>query len=175
MRSTSKKCENRKIDINKYQSMKHLMPLTLVAFLFLFLSCNKDDDSNEPSSIQIGNYIFNFETKFTLVELQGIDSYVGKINGSGISISVDYGWYTSPANNLSENEYLVTEDEINGHYIQIVKPVDSETNYTRIHLFKISDSIGGDVYNSLSMYTNNLNAAEQEMIIKVFNNVEIIE
>jgi len=150
--------------------------LTLVAILCLFWNCNNDDDSNEPSSIEIGNYIFNFQTKFVLEELQGIDSYVGNVNGSGISLFFDYGWYTLPTTNLPENEYLVTEYEINGHYRQIVKPINSELNYTRIHLFKISDSIDNpNGYNSLSISTNNLNTTEQEMIIEVFNNVVIVE
>ena len=154
--------------------MKYLKPLTLIVAIFFFLSCDKDDD--QPSSVQIENYIFHFETEFTLEELQGIDSYVGNINGNGISLSFDYGWYTGPATNLPANEYLVTEEEINGHYKQIVKPIDSELNYTRIHLFKISDSIANPgAYNSLTVSTNNLTSDEQEMIIDVFNNVEIVQ
>ena len=43
--------------------MKYLKPLTLIITLFFFLSCNNDNDnnSNEPSSIEIGNYIFNLK------------------------------------------------------------------------------------------------------------------
>ncbi|WP_026753039.1 hypothetical protein [Sediminibacter sp. Hel_I_10] len=160
--------------------MKYLKPFTLIIAVFFFLSCNSDDNNSvlndEPSAIEIGNYRFQFETKFTLEELQGIDSYVGNVNGSGITISFDYGWYTRPVSNLPTDEYIVTEDEINGHYRQIVEPIDSESNYTRIHLFKISDSIESpDGYNSLTLYTNNLNTVEQNMIIEVFNNVTIVE
>tara|TARA_X000000368_G_C22749514_1_gene587695 strand:+ start:42 stop:518 length:477 start_codon:yes stop_codon:yes gene_type:complete len=158
--------------------MKSLKHLTVIIALFFFLSCNNDDNNNgnEPSSIKIGSYIFNFETEFTLEELQGIDSYVGNIKGSGISLFFDYGWYTGPSINLPIDEYLVTEEEINGHYRQIVKPIDSELNYSRIHLFKISDSIESpNGYNSLTVSTNNLNTTEQEMIIEVFNNVVIVE
>lgn len=158
--------------------MKYLKPLILIIALLFFLSCNNDDDStsNQPSSIEIGNYIFNFETEFTLEELQGIDSYVGNINGSGITLFFDYGWYTVPSMNLPPDEYVVTEEEINGHYKQIVKAINSETDFTRIHLFKISDSIDSPFgFNSLSMSTNGLNTTEQEMIIGVFNNVEITE
>ena len=177
------------IMLKKYEHeiMKYLKPLTLIIALFFFLSCDNDNNNNnepssddnnnnEPSSIEIGNYIFNFETEFTLEQLQGIDSYVGNVNGSGITLFFDYGWYTRPATNLSADEYEVTEEEINGHYRQIVKPLDSETNFTRIHLFKTSDSIESPSgYNSLTMSTNNLNTSEQEMIIEVFNSVEIIE
>lgn len=156
--------------------MKYLKPLTLIIILFFFLSCNKDDNNSmKSSSIEIGNYIFNFETEFKLEELQGIDSYVGNIKGSGISLSFDYGWHSGPATNLPKDEYLVTEEEINGHYKQIVKPIESKLNYTRIHLFKISDSIQSPQgYKSLTVSTNNLNSIEQEMIIEVFNNVVIV-
>ena len=68
------------------------------------------------------------------------------------------------------------EKEINGHYRQILKPLNSEANFTRIHLFKISDSIESpNGYNSLTVSTNNLKTIEQEMIIEVFNNVVIVE
>ena len=75
--------------------MKSLKHLTVITALFFFLSCNNDDNNNgnEPSSIKIGSYIFNFETEFTLEELQGIDSYVGNIKGSGISLFFDYKLY----------------------------------------------------------------------------------
>ena len=155
--------------------MKFLKPFALIIALFFFFSCDKDVIKN-PSSIEIGNYIFNFDTQFTLEELEGFDSYVGKINGSGISLSFDYGWYTGPATNLPANEYTVTEDEINGHYRQIVKPVDSELNHTRIHLYKISDAMNSPgSYNSLTVRSKDLTVAEQEMIIEVFNNVVIVQ
>ena len=150
----------------------------LIVFLFILVGCRNDDDTIriEPSSVQIGNYLFTFPNKFTIEEEQGIDSYVGNVYGSGISISFDYGQYTSPVSDLPEDEYFITEVEIEGHYKQIVKPMNSQEHYTRIHLFKISDSIESpDSYNSLTMLTNNLTIDEQDMIIAVFNNVEIVE
>lgn len=96
--------------------MRHLK--LLIIFLLILYGCKNDDDSNiiEPNSVQIGNYLFTFPTKFILEEEQGIDSYVGNLNGSGISISFDYGQYTSPVSDLPEDEYLITEVEIEGHY-----------------------------------------------------------
>src|SRR5690554_933315 len=144
--------------------MGYLKFSIFIATLFLFLNCSKDTDANEASTIEIGSYIFKFETKFVLEELQGIDSYIGNINGAGITLFFDYGRHTSPQSNLPNEEYLVSEDEINGHYRQIVKPVDSEMNYTQIHLYKISDSIKNpNAYNSLTLSTNKISAAEQEM------------
>ncbi len=155
--------------------MKKIITILSIS-LFAFLgSCNTDDTS-EPSSIEIRNYKLNFPTTFTLEEIQGIDSYVGYIKGSGITLTFDYGWYTSAYTGLSPEEYLVTEDEIQGHYRQIVKPVNSENNYTNLHIYKISDTINNEGgYNSLSVYTNNLNSSQQQMIVEVFNTIEIIE
>jgi len=132
--------------------------------------------SIESNPIEIGSYVFNFPSGFTLVPAQGIDSYVGNIEGAGISLSFDYGWYTSPVSNLPEDEYEVVEDELNGHFRQIVKPVDSELNITRIHLYKISDQIGSPFgYNSLTITVKSISLDEQAMIIEVFNGVEISE
>ncbi len=160
--------------------MKFLKPFILVTLVSLFLSCDKVDDPSipevktDPSTIEIGEYTFNFKTTFVLEELQGIDSYVGRVNGDAISLSFDYGWYTSPAENLSSTDYVVTEDDIKGYYRQIVRPLNAKDNRTSIHLYKKSDKIASPwAYNSLTMSVTNLTAAEQDVIIDVFDDVEV--
>ena len=157
--------------------MKNLTPFILLAIVCLAWGCKKDDVDpvvNNPSSIEIADYTFNFQTQYVLEELQGIDSYVGKVNGDGLSLIFDYGWYTRPLSNLPANEYFVIEDEINGHYRQIVIPIDSENKDTRIHLYKKSDKVATPYgYNSLTMYVNGISSTEQETITDVFENVVI--
>jgi len=130
----------------------------------------------EPSvPIEIGRYRFQFPIGFSLVPEQGFDSYVGQINGAGISLSFDYGAYTGPASGLSPSEYVVTEDEIEGNFRQIVKPVDSENNITRIHMYNIDSKLDDPYfYSSLTISVKNITLAEQQMIIDVFNAVEIV-
>jgi len=131
---------------------------------------------NETNLIEIGSYAFSFPPEFIQVRGQGIDSSIGNINGDGISLAYDYGWYTRPSTNLPETEYLIIEDEINGHFRQIVKPVDPNLNTTKIHLYNISEQTASPYgYNSLSITVKNITVAQQEMIIDVFNAVEIIE
>lgn len=160
--------------------MKLAKQVAFIVVIMLFWSCNNNDDGsgNNPrfqNKIEIGNYAFYFPDGFVLQEGQGIDSYIGNVNGNNISLFFDYGWYTLPVQNLPANEYIVTEDEINGHFRQIVKPIDAQANYTRIHLYKISEQMNNDGgYNSLTMLSNNLSAADQELIIEVFNTVQII-
>jgi len=148
--------------------MKHLFIFLTITTLLLITGCNNNDNenSNELNIIEIGSYKFVFPIEFELIEGQGIDSYVGNVVGSGISILFDYGWYTTPAT----NEYEVIENNINGHYRQIVRPYNSELNYTRLHMYKVSDSLESPYgYNSLTMLTNNLNLTEQELVISIFN------
>ena len=150
--------------------------ITFIFAVFLFLSCQKEEETINASSIKIGSYIFDFDTEFTLQESQGIDSYVGSINGAGLSLSFDYGMYTRPLTNLPTNEYSVIEEVINGHYKQIVKPVDPQNNFTSLHVFKISDSIANPLsYDSLSVFTHKINSEQQDMIVKVFTNLRIVE
>jgi hypothetical protein len=162
--------------------MKQFKQFTFIIIVALIWSCSNDDDTtmNNPpiyeNRIDIGDYSFYFPDDFQLEVLQGIDSYIGRINGNESSLFFDYGWYTSPVGNLPANEYTVTEDNLNGHFRQIVKPVDAIANYTRIHLYKISDQQSSpNGYNSLTILADNLSVAQQEVIIDVFNTVQIME
>jgi len=163
----------------KHRIMKQLLKYLTIIVLLLITGCKsdyEDENSNEINTIEIGAYKFEFPNEFELTEGQGIDSYVGTVAGSGISLSFDFGWYTSPATNLSPDDYEIIEDNVDGHFRQIVRPVNPEFNYTRIHLYKVSDSINSPYgYNSLTMSTNNLTLAEQELVINIFNLVTVMD
>jgi len=130
----------------------------------------------EPSlPIKIGRYQFQFPLGFSLVPGNGIDSYIGNINGNGISLSFDYGAYTIPSSNLPASEYEVVEDEIGGNFRQIVKPFDSQNNFTKIYMYSYSAALDDPSFHSrLTLRVKNITPAEQEMIIDVFNAVEIV-
>lgn len=125
----------------------------------------------EPSStIKIGRYQFQFPVGFSLIPGNGIDSYIGNINGAGISLSFDSGAYTSPSP-LSAG---VTEDVIQGNFRQIVKPVDSQNYFTKLFMYNINSKLDDPhFYNRLTLRVKNITPAEQEMIIDIFNAVEI--
>jgi len=131
----------------------------------------------EPSStIKIGRYQFQFPLGFSLVPGQGIDSYVGNINGNDISLSFDYGAYTGPSTNLPVDEYEVTEDEIEGNFTQIVKPVDSQNNYTKLFMYSTYSKFENpSFYSRLTIRAKNIDSVEQQMILDVFEAVEIVD
>jgi len=151
--------------------------IVLFSFIIFFTSCSTtDDDINKPSTIEIGSYKFMFPTKFYIKESQGIDSYVGSIIGNGIEIYFDYGIYTSPSPQLSDNEFEVFEDEFEGHSRQIIKPVNSKNQVTRLHVFRIADSIDNRYeFNKLTLSAKNIEKTDQEIIIETFRNIQIIE
>lgn len=145
----------------------------------LFINCsdgdyNDDDATQEINPITIGAYTFTFPEEFNLEELQGIDSYVGAINGPEFSLSFDYGWYTRSATGLSPTEFNTSVDTLQGHYRQIVRAMDPSENLTRLHIYKVSDSINSPFgYNSLTMYSGSITEEQQNLIIEVFNTMEI--
>ncbi|MEM6685970.1 MAG: hypothetical protein AAF617_09330 [Bacteroidota bacterium] len=162
--------------------MKYLKHCIAIVILALTWSCNNDDDAttttNPPiyeNRIDIEEYAFYFPDDFRLEPLQGIDSYIGNINGNEITLFFDYGWYTRPSENLSPSEFDVSEDIINGYYRQIVKPIDPAAHSTKIHLFNVSERDNSpNGYNSLTVSTNNLTQAQQEVIMNVFTTVQFI-
>ncbi len=160
--------------------MKFTFKVILLIVCIVFTSCSSKDStpstSEETKVIAVGNYEFEFPTDFDLVELEGIDSYVGNLVGNEITLSFDFGWYTSPLSNLSEDEFIVTDDVINGHFRQIVQPINPETQFSRIHLYRISDSIASPYgYNSLTMYTQEISASQLETVLTIFNSAILTE
>lgn len=162
--------------------MKYLQRIAFVLLVTLTWSCANDDDNSTNNSpiyenrIDIGEYAFYFPDVFALaVETQGFDSYTGQINSDDVSLAFDYGWYTKPAENLSPEAYIVTEDIINGYFQQIVRSVDPAATYTQIHLYNISEQTERpQAYNSLTIRTSGLSAAQQEIIMNVFTTVQIM-
>ncbi len=143
-----------------------------ILFLISSIRCS-NDDGNEPSSVTIGDYTFNFPTRFVLEEAEGIDSFVGQIRGDGITLNFDFGPFTGPLNNVSEDQFEILEDEIEGHFRQIVIPFDSNTDRTRIHLFRIQDTIDmPSLFDRLTMSTTNLSATQQDVIVEAFESVD---
>ncbi|RMA66226.1 hypothetical protein [Ulvibacter antarcticus] len=152
--------------------MKNVSKILIVFALIVNYSCKKNDDTEVEvgtTTLQIGSYEFTAPGDFYVVEGTGIDSLVGDITNGIVSMSFDYGWYTGPATNLPSDEYEVLEDEVEGQYRQIVRPIDPAQSHTRIHLYDIEEAAQFPFsYNSLTISTSGLSAAEQATVITMF-------
>jgi len=121
------------------------------------------------NTIKIGDYKFAVPAEFELIVGKGIDSYIGKVVEPGISLTFDFGWFTRPLTNLSTDKYEVIENNVGGHFKQIVKPLNPELNLTRLHIYKIDDFVNHHPYgyNSLTMSTYNLTDEEYYKVLFV--------
>jgi hypothetical protein len=51
---------------------------------------------------------------WTIIEEQGIDSYVGGLTNGKDTLSFDYGWYTAEIDERDQEKHLYAQDTING-------------------------------------------------------------
>jgi len=74
-------------------------------FIFLFDGCDSDEVAYENlQTIEIIKYRLRAPANLNLIEEQGYDYYVGKIEGLEITLFFDYGTYTSPGKNISDED-----------------------------------------------------------------------
>ena len=75
-------------------------------------------------------------TGWQLIQVQGIDSYVGEVTGEGVRLMFDYGNYSRPLNpeDEHEHEYIVAYEKIGGRDAELKVPAGapsgSEASYT---------------------------------------------
>src|SRR5688572_20663442 len=105
-----------------------------VLFSFL-LGCS---DKTKPKTITIGDYSFDFPADFKLIKEKGIDSYVGKIKGDSMWLGFDYGYYSDPLVESSQ-EYLEKKFWISDGGIQFMKEgiTYDNNNYPKVELLSL--------------------------------------
>ena len=151
-------------------TMKNLIKISILLLSITLLNCKSDDDRTTPEDLVIGSFEFDNNANFQLIEQDGIDSYVGYLQSSDIKVNFDLGWYTSAIENPSADKFDVFTDNVDGHYVQILKAKNPTADVTRIHIYKIQDSIDSPFgYDSLTMYADNLTADQQSVVIDLYN------
>lgn len=154
--------------------MKIFRILILFPISFL-ISCSGNDESFSSTNkiIEIRNYTIEVPDNFKLIEEQGYDSYVGKIQGSGIIISFDYGIYTRKEENISDEDYEVREDEFDGYSKQLLIANNPEINNTSVHIALI-DQNAENIFSKapLKMWSENLTANKQDLVVKIFESLK---
>ncbi|WP_114491457.1 hypothetical protein [Candidatus Ulvibacter alkanivorans] len=150
--------------------MRNLTKILLISAAMIFLNCESDDGIKFQDEFLIGNYEFQNNADFRMIEGQGADSYVGSLENSEITIDFDFGWYTSSVENPPSEKFEVFLDTVDGHYLQILKAIDPREDETRIHLYKIQDSVDNSFgFDSLTMVANDLNMNQQNIVLELYN------
>ncbi len=154
--------------------MKIFRILILFSITFL-IGCNENDEtfSSESKIIEIKNYTLEVPTNFELIEEQGFDSYIGKIQGSGIIISFDYGIYTRKEENISDQYYEVRDEIFDGYSKQILIAKNPEVNNTSVHIALIYEDVENIFSKApLKMWSENLTENKQNLVIEIFESIK---
>ncbi|WP_194774590.1 hypothetical protein [Pararhodonellum marinum] len=123
-------------------------------------------------TINIGEYELQAPGNFKLTEQQGYDSMVGILEGSGISMSYDYGMYTSPEQNVSEEHFTVINEVEEGIRKQMLIAKNPQRDNTSIHI-SFSENPGTNNPPPLKIWSNSLTKRQQELVIKIFNSITV--
>jgi len=154
--------------------MRNLFKILMFLYLPLFFSCSQENDNlSDLKTIEIGKYKIETPIHFELKEEQGYDSYIGKIDGSGITISFDYGIYSRKYENISEDDFEIRNEVSNGYSKQILIARNPETDHTSLHISQIDHETNNTFTNApLKMWSTNLSTPQQKLVIAIFESVE---
>jgi hypothetical protein len=157
----------------KFSVMENFKIIPGLILIFLLVGCNQDDLTfNNLKNINIGEYQLQAPENFKLTEQQGYDSMVGIIEGSGITLSYDYGMYTSPEQNVSEEDYTIINNDNDGIQKQILIAKNPQSDNTSIHI-SFSENLGTNNPLPLKIWSTNLTERQQELVIKIFNSITV--
>ncbi len=118
--------------------MKNIIPM-FVFISLLFTNCSKDDEKH-PHTIEARTFTINTPYGWTLIEDQGIDTYIGRITNEITTIYFDQGYLSfGDLENIQENDQTIyfTRTNINGVPAIIHKenrPQESSVN-TRLSVY----------------------------------------
>lgn len=153
--------------------MKSSESFSLLFLIFFLNSCSQDDLAYDNlKTFDIGEYQLQAPKNFNLIEQQGYDSMVGIIEGSGITMSYDYGMYTSPEQNVSEENYDIINDNNDGTIRQLLIPKNPERDHTSIHI-SFTENPESNNPPALKIWSSNLTEKQQELVIKIFNSITV--
>ena len=79
--------------------------LTLFLSLFVSFTPLVQPNAGKWKAIEVGDYILDFPSGFTLTPIKGIDSDIGEINSDSVHFRFDFGHY-SPSFGQTPQEYL---------------------------------------------------------------------
>ena len=143
---------------------KILLVLMVLSLVACRESVNPDPDTSSMFPVENRSFVLYFPTDdWKLVNLQGIDSYVGYFERGGEKISFDYGWYNVIVHKDKNPDLLsYQETTINGKSAVIAKEKTS-TGFVISAIIRKGEE---DRYTSTKLYCEN--PKNEQEIIKIF-------
>ena len=116
-----------------------------IIFLILLINLIGCSDKSKPKTITIGTYSFDFPGDFRLIKEKGIDSYMGKVKGDRIWLGFDYGYYSDPLMETTQ-EYLDKQFWLRDAALSFVKEgiTYDKNNSPKVELIKLRSATAND-------------------------------
>ena len=121
--------------------------------------------SLEWQEIDAGTFFVSIPRGWEFHKLRGIDSYVGEITGSGTRLQFDYGSYSNPLDDLSNQDYSISFEYIHGRQAKIVFPKTPGRGMTGVYFDGLAGPLSRTAFN---LAGNNLSSTQQGVALQVF-------
>jgi hypothetical protein len=120
--------------------------------------------------IETGTFSLYIPPGWRFRKLQGFDSHVGEFFGDGVVLNFDFGQYSDPLSEDDEPSYVVSHLVIDGMAAKTVSSRNPGHGITGVYFPSVSppDSLSRD---SLSIVSQDLTAAEQEVVLGIFRTI----
>jgi hypothetical protein len=94
-------------------------------------------------------------------QLTGVDSYVGEFVGDGVTLTFDFGRYSTELRHAKKPAYIITKKFIDGRTARVVSPRTSGNGITGVlvHL---------DGHDALCLWGKNLSVEQEALAFKIF-------
>jgi len=95
-------------------------------------------------------------------QLTGVDSYVGEFVGNGVTLTFDFGRYSTELRHAKKPAYIITKKSIDGRSAEVVNPRTSGNGITGV-LVRL------DGHDALCLWGKNLSLEQQALALKIFD------
>jgi hypothetical protein len=95
-------------------------------------------------------------------QLPGVDSYVGEFVGNGVTLTFDFGRYSTELRHAKKPAYMITKKAIDGRSAKVVTPRTPGNGITGV-LVRL------DGHDALCLWGKNLSVEQQAMALKMFD------
>lgn len=119
--------------VGRLQTIVFFLTDRVIAITLIFLFWQSCRQAPEWKTISVGKYQLDVPQHFDLRKAEGIDSFVGMIEGDSIHLHFDYGYYSNPLVE-SVDEYLQSNYWRIQTTYQFMKP---DTVYTSLNMPKV--------------------------------------
>lgn len=138
-----------------------------VVFIFLTLCASAQvaqpnaGDLKGWHKLDAGPFSISTPSGWEFHQLPGVDSYVGEFVGDGMTLTFDFGRYSTELRHAKKPAYIITKKSIDGRAAKAVSPRIPGNGVTGV-LVRL------DSHDALCLWGKNLSVEQQALAYKIF-------